>query len=188
MHRRNEKGFSNHANRGINISTKRETLPSMTSRLNPSDSSLSFDLVVPGMIAANTKQMMRLIAQDMCKSIGISERILAERLMEREKMSPSAMGDGIAIIQLPLSGLKNPVNAFIRLKNPVSMGAVDNKAVDIVCVLLTPEREGSSYLRSLARLSRLLRNAQTCAKLRASSDEKTIRNILEQSSIQQMAA
>jgi PTS system nitrogen regulatory IIA component len=91
-------------------------------------------------------------------------------------------------MQLPMSGLQNALTVFIKLKNPVDMAAPDSKPVDIVCVLMTPEREGPIYLRTMARLSRLLRNAAICERLRAAPDEKTIRMILDQSSTQLMAA
>lgn len=160
----------------------------MLSRMNASDSSIQFDLVISSMIAVNHKQVMRLAAQEVAKVIGITERILADRFVEKEKENPSAIGDGISILQLQMGSLQNSLNVFIRLKNPVAMGAPDNKDVDILCLLLTPEREGSAYLRTLARLSRLLRNERTCTKLRAAADEKAIRQILEQSSINQIAA
>lgn len=161
----------------------------MTARINPMDaSSLHFDSVIPSLVAANHKQMIRLAAHEVAKVIGISERILADRLSEQEKETPSTMGDGIAITHLHISGLKEAINIFIRLKNPIDMEAADKKDVDLVCLLLTPEREGSAYLRTMARISRLLRNAQICAMLRSAQNEKAIRNIFDQTSIQQLAA
>lgn len=160
----------------------------MPSRTAPSDTSIHFDLVVPSLVAANRKQVTPLIAHEIAGVIGIKERILADRLIEKEKQNPSAMGDGIALMHLHMSSLQNAMTVFVKLKNAVDMAAPDNKPVDIVCVILTPEREGSSYLRTMARLSRLLRNGLICAKLRAAGDEKSIRTILEQSSVQLMAA
>ncbi len=162
----------------------------MPTRLNTtvSEAPVHFDVVVPSLIAATHKQVIRLAAHEVAKVIGIGERILTDRLVEEEKENPSAMGEGISVTHLHISGLKKSVNIFIRLKNPVTMGAPDNKDVDLICLLLTPEREGASYLRTMARISRLLRNAQICIKLRAAKSEKEIRTILDQSSIQLMAA
>jgi len=158
-------------------------------RLNTTqESSTYFDIVIPSLVAANRKQVVRLIAHEIAEVIGIKERILAERLTDKEKETPSAIGDGVSVTHLHLSGLQNPINAFIRLKNAVPMDAPDNKDVDLICLLLTPEREGSAYLRTLARTSRLLRNEMFCTKLRAAQNEKAIRSILDQSSIQVLAA
>ena len=160
----------------------------MTLRNAITENSIHFDVVLPYLIAANQKQVIRLAAHEIAKVIGIGERILVDRLTEKEKESPSAIGGGIAVTHLHISGLNESVNVFIRLKNAVAMNAPDNKDVDIICVLLTPEREGRLYLRTLARTSRLLRNTQICAKLRAAYGEKEIRNILDQSATQLMAA
>ncbi len=160
----------------------------MTLRSIHAEPAISFDLVIPSLVVPNKKQLTRLVAQEIAKVIGIKERILADRLSETERQNPSAMGDGLSMMHLPMSSLQNAMNVFIKLKNPVDFGAPDNKPVDLICVILTPEREGSSYLRTMARLSRLLRNAQICERLRTASDEKTIRTVLGQSSTKLMAA
>lgn len=156
--------------------------------MNSMETSIPFDLILPSLIAANHKQLISHSAREISKLIGIKERILAERLLEREKESPSAIGDGIAITHLHISGLKNSVNVLLRLRNPIPMNAADKQDVDIVCYLLTPEREGTAYLRNLARLSRLLRNADICHKLRTVEDEKSMRAVLEQHTSSRMAA
>lgn len=160
----------------------------MFTRSAPQDSSMIFDIVVSGMIAANHKQVQRMIAHEVSKSIGITERIFAERLAEAEKANPPAIGEGIAIIHMQISGLKEATSAFIRLKNPVEMDAPDNRGVDIICLLLTPEREGQVYLRDLARLSRFLRNPSICDRLRTAPDEKSLRATLESHSSGRLAA
>lgn len=139
----------------------------------------SFDLIVPSMIAANQKQVYRLIAHEVSKLMGIQERILADRLTDVEKQSVSAMGNGIALPHMHISSLNKPLSVFVKLKNPVDFKAPDHMPVDIICLLFTPQRDGTAYLRTLARLSRLLRNPQFCHKLRLAEDEKTIRSLFE---------
>ena len=145
----------------------------------PANDQISFDLVVPSMIAANQKQVYRLIAHEVSKLIGIQERILSDRLLEKEKQSASALGHGVATPHLHIGSLIKPVTIFVRLKTPVNFWAPDNLPVDIICLLLTPERDGAAYLRTLARLSRLLRNAPFCHRLRLAENEKTIRSLFE---------
>lgn len=160
----------------------------MTSRQSTTEAPLHFHLIIPNLIAANHKQALKLIAADVSKHIGIKDRILAERLVDLEKDSPSPMGDGVALAHLRISGLNEPMNIFVRFKNSVPFGSTDKRDVDLFCLILTPERQGSSYLRTLSRASRLLRNKPMCAKLKSAKDELTIRAILEQSSLELMAA
>lgn len=140
------------------------------------------------MIAPNAKHLFRQSAKQIADDIGIHERILMDRISEKEKENPSAMGGGVSILHLHMSGLRKSMNVFIRLKNAIDMGAPDKVPVDLVCILLTPEREGSAYLRTFARLSRLLRSEQVCTKLRTAPDEKSIRIALGQSAVQKLAA
>ncbi len=159
----------------------------MPTRLTPAEN-MSFDLVVPSLIAVNHKQLIKACARELATLIGIKERILADRLWEKEKTTPSAIGDGIAIVHLHISGLQNPVYALMKCRQPVAMGAADNKQVDLICFILTPEREGAAYLRTMARISRLLRNDILCERLRTAADEKTMRMILDQSGSSSLAA
>lgn len=152
------------------------------------DAPLQFQLVIPSVIAANQKQAVRAIAAEVSKIIGVKDRILAERLLEEEKDSPSAMGDGVALSHLSVSGLTQPLNVFVRFKTPVPYGAADKKDVEFMCLLVTPQRDGATYLRIIARASRLLRNKQMRTALKDAKDERTIRAILEQSSLELMAA
>lgn len=149
----------------------------------PMTDQISFDFVLPSLIAANQKQVFRMIGHELSKIIGIQERILSDRLFETERHSISAMGNGVAVSHMHLSGLIKPLSVFVKLKSPIDYNAPDNMPVDIICLLLTPERDGAAYLRTLARTSRLLRNAQFCHKLRAAEDEKAIRAHFEGTSV-----
>jgi PTS system nitrogen regulatory IIA component len=153
-----------------------------------SDAAVTFDLIIPSMIAANQKQVLRLIASHASKIIGIQERIFADRLIDKEKQSSSAMGNGVAVSHMPIGSLTQPLTVFVRLRSAVDFHAPDNLPVDLICLLLTPERDGVIHLRSLARLSRLLRDAQICSRLRQAEDEKAIRSVLDVSSARMMAA
>lgn len=140
---------------------------------------ISFDLIVPSMIAANQKQVFRLIGHEISKAIGIQERIISDRLFDNEKQSASAMGNGIAVSHMHIASLTRPLSMFVKLRTAIDYNAPDNMPVDIICLKLTPEREGASYLRDLARLSRVLRDTQFCHKLRVAEDERTIRSLFE---------
>jgi nitrogen PTS system EIIA component len=152
------------------------------------DTTIRFDLVLPQMIAANQKQIWRTAASEISKIIGIQERILGDRLIENEKQTVSAMGNGIAVPHLHLSSLTQPLNVLIRLRQGVDFKAPDNVPVDIICLLLTPEREGTAYLRTLARLSRMLRDPHFCHKVREAEDERILRSLFDLPSARMMAA
>jgi PTS system nitrogen regulatory IIA component len=55
---------------------------------------------------------------------------------------------------------------------------VDSQPVDLVFMLLAPENAGADHLKALARVSRLLRDKQTCEMLRSAPTAEAIYAIL----------
>ncbi len=90
--------------------------------------------------------------------------------MDRERLGSTAMGHGVAIPHARIKGLERIAGVFARLERPVDFEAVDGGGVDLVFCLLAPEEAGADHLRTLARVSRMLRDDETRAKLRATAD------------------
>jgi PTS system nitrogen regulatory IIA component len=93
-----------------------------------------------------------------------------EALSEREKLSSTGLGNGIAVPHARLTGLKAPVGLFARLEKPVDFLAVDDAPVDLVFMLLAPpvsHYANAMHLQALAVVSRTLRDKVVRARLRA---------------------
>jgi PTS system nitrogen regulatory IIA component len=58
--------------------------------------------------------------------------------------------------------------------------AIDEQPVDLMFLLLAPEAAGADHLKALARVSRLLRDAAMCEKLRGSDSADAIYALLTQ--------
>ena len=102
-------------------------------------------------------------------------------LLEREKMHTTAVGDGIAFphARNPLSGvLKRPLLVFGRHSKGVVFGALDNKPVQMLFLLASPNL--TDHLTMLARLSRVMRDQQLRAGLMSTArPEDVIKMIAE---------
>ena len=133
------------------------------------------DIVTPeaiaiGLNATSKKHLLQELAQRAEAAKGIEMRVALEALLERERLGPTGMGRGVAIPHARIAGLDEIVGVFARLSKPVDFDAVDGEPVDLVFALFAPEDAGANHLRALARISRCLRDASVCAKLR-SADE-----------------
>ena len=95
-----------------------------------------------------------------------------ETLNERERLGTTGVGAGIAIPHGRMAGATSITGVFARLETAIDYEAVDGQPVDLVFMLLAPENAGADHLKALARVSRLLRNQQTCEKLRAAKAPK----------------
>jgi PTS system nitrogen regulatory IIA component len=99
-------------------------------------------------------------------------------LLERERLGTTGVGCGIAIPHGKLPDLKKLYGCFARLETPIDFDAVDNEPVDLIFLLLAPESAGAAHLKALARISRVLRNAAHCEKLRAAAGPDRIYTLL----------
>lgn len=116
---------------------------------------------------------------------GLPASDVIDALIEREGLGPTGVGQGIALPHARLAGIDRVVGIFLRLEKPLNFDSVDRQPVDLVFALLAPENAGVEHLKALALVSRTLRNASVCAKLRANSDPATLHTILtEQHAIQ----
>ncbi len=86
-----------------------------------------------------------------------TERILS-RLYEREKITTTGVGDGIAFPhcrELAIPGLLLPMIALGFLEQPVDFNSIDKKPVEIVFILLSPSTRAS--IRMMSRLAYAVR-------------------------------
>lgn len=150
------------------------------------------DLVTPesvaaGLRAGSKKQALQELAREAADITGIDERAIFDVLMEREKLGTTGVGNGIAIPHGKLADIDQLYGFFAQLGKPVDFQAIDDQPVDLVFLLLAPESAGADHLKALARVSRLLRDRQTCEKLRGSDSREALYAILTDSTDSQAA-
>lgn len=105
-------------------------------------------------------------------------RSVVEALQDRESLGPTGVGGGIALPHARLSRVDHVAGIFIRAEKPFDFGSVDRKPVDLVFALLAPEDAGVEHLKALAMVSRTMRDAALCTKLRANTDPATLHAML----------
>jgi nitrogen PTS system EIIA component len=124
------------------------------------------DAVLTGLAFASKKAGMQQLGGLLGPAAGVEPRLVAERLLERERLGSTGFGNGVAIPHGRLAGINGITGAFVRLSAPVEWQAVDELPVDLVFALLSPEDAGADHLKALARVSRRLRDQRFLAKLR----------------------
>lgn len=129
------------------------------------------DLLLPATVlnqvaAANKKALLHHIGQAAAQSYGLDAKAIVSALADRERIGSTGFGGGVAIPHGKLDGLPRVVGIFARLAQPIDFQAIDDLPVDIVFALLSPPDAGADHLKSLARVSRRLRDRGFVAKLR----------------------
>jgi PTS system nitrogen regulatory IIA component len=141
------------------------------------------DLLTPGSViaslrATSKKQTLQELARRAAPIVDLHERRIFDVLVERERLGSTGVGMGIAIPHGKLFELRRLYGLFARLEKPVEFAAVDDRPVDLIFLLLAPESAGADHLKALARVSRLLRNAAICEKLRGTDSADALYALL----------
>ncbi len=139
---------------------------------------LSPKAVLASLSASSKKDILKSIAEASAALIAKDPLPIFDILWERERLGSTGVGNGIAIPHGRVPGVEQVVGFFARLPQPVDFESVDEKPVDLVFLLLAPEEAGADHLHALATISRRLRDADLCARLRAAKDSQEMYEIL----------
>lgn len=127
---------------------------------------LSNEAVSHNLVAASKKALFQSLAGMAGERLGLSPKLIADRLAERERLGSTGFGGGVAIPHGKIEGLAQVVGLFAKLAQPLEFQAIDGMPVDLVFLLLSPPDAGADHLKALARVSRRLRDRNFVAKLR----------------------
>jgi PTS system nitrogen regulatory IIA component len=128
--------------------------------------------------ASSKKRLFQDIADVAQSAYGLDAQTTVDALLERESLGPTGVGHGVALPHARLDQLDKVVGVFVMLEKPLDFGSVDRQPVDIAFGLFAPEQAGVEHLKALALVSRTLREASVCTKLRANPDAATLYTIL----------
>lgn len=142
------------------------------------ENKLFLNHIIPDLNAHNVKQVYQELSQ--CAGLHTEQNpaTIFDRLMACETCETSGIGDGVAIPHLSLSGVKDSYMALARLQQPVDFNAVDARPVDLVFLLISPEKDGPRHLSRLAGVTRMFRNKHLRQQLRGNKDKDVLQALL----------
>ena len=79
-------------------------------------------------------------------------------LTKREAQQSTGVGGGVAIPHASADGIEGIVGALLLCPKPIAFEAVDGDPVGILFAVVGPRRGVGEHLKTLARVSRLLRD------------------------------
>ena len=100
-------------------------------------------------------------------------------LLERERLQSTGIGEGVAIPHGALSQLDTQVASLLIVPDGVDFSAIDGHKVQILFAVIGPKRATGEHLKTLARVSRLLRNKSFRERLIASADARVAYGLIE---------
>ena len=148
---------------------------------------ITSDSVLANLRATSKKQALQELSKLAAQLTGEDERAIFDVLMERERLGTTGVGNGIAIPHGKMASLERLYGVFVRLETPIDFQSVDEQPVDLIFLLLAPETAGADHLKALSRVSRLLRDATACEKLRGTDTVDGLYALLTDASATQAA-
>ncbi|WP_420142202.1 PTS IIA-like nitrogen regulatory protein PtsN [Sphingomonas sp.] len=142
---------------------------------------LGAEAVLASIAVPNKKTLFQQLSACAAKLTGTDQKLILERLLDRERLGSTGFGGGIAIPHGKIEGLTKVVGVFARLDEPVEFQAIDGMPVDLVFLLLSPPDAGVEHLKALARVSRRLRDRAFVAKLRGAGSTDALYALFAQS-------
>jgi PTS system nitrogen regulatory IIA component len=121
---------------------------------------LKREFVLEQLKAGNKRDALAELAGVFAKGrIKVDSEAMLHVLLERERLGSTGIGDGIAIPHGKLPGLEEMVVSFGRSREGIAFEAMDGKPVHLFFLLMAPENSAGQHLKALAKISRMLKDA-----------------------------
>lgn len=139
---------------------------------------IASEALATGLSINGKKQLFQKVGALASVAYGIDAATVSDALMEREKLGSTGFGGGVAIPHAKIAGLSEMRGIVVLLDPPANFDAVDDAPVDIVFALLSPVDSGADHLKTLARVSRYLRDEGHVARLRGAHSAAALHALL----------
>lgn len=141
---------------------------------------VNIDTILPSVKATTKRALLSELSELAAKKTGIDKTFLFETLLEREQLGTTGIGKGVAIPHGRFPELNTPIGFFAKSEHPIAFESVDKDPVDLVFLLLTPEKAGADHLKALALISRFLKSDDMRTRLRACDTAESLYAVFEE--------
>lgn len=117
-------------------------------------------------VVASKPDALRRLGYLLSQPDGVAPSESIERVLsDRERLHSTGVGGGVAIPHGTLDGLPALRGAVLIVPDPIEFDAIDKNPVSILFALVGPKGKPGEHLKTLARISRLLREERFRAEL-----------------------
>ena len=126
---------------------------------------LTEEMIIPELISKERDSVL----EEMVRFLKEKERIvkdkeLYEKLIQRERLGSTAIGDGIAIPHCKIKEVKTPLVALAVSRKGVHFESIDGKPTHIFFLVVSSPDNPSLNLQILAAIAHLVRKAASLPK------------------------
>jgi PTS system nitrogen regulatory IIA component len=136
---------------------------------------LTSQTVIPTLASREKNAVLREVADGLAAAHPpLDKNRVLQVLLERERISTTAIGEGVAIPHGKLPGVDHVIGVFARSAEGVDFASLDGAPTHLFFVLIAPENAAADHLKALARISRLLKDEVFRRRLMAAKTRQEI--------------
>ena len=131
-----------------------------------------------GAASLHKADALHVLAELLARGTPIPSDKIEAVLREREALQSTGIGEGVAIPHGALGELDKQVAAVLTVPEGLDFEAIDDGKVNILFAVISPKRASGEHLKTLARVSRLLRSKEFRARLLGAHDGSEVFRLL----------
>ena len=140
---------------------------------------LSVQTVIPSLASHEKNAVLQELAEGLAAHYGnLDPKKVLEVLLERERISTTAIGEGVAIPHGKLPNVERVLGVFARSLDGVDFASLDGGPTYLFFVLIAPQDAAADHLKALARISRLLKDDAFRRRLLAGKNNQELYNLI----------
>jgi PTS system nitrogen regulatory IIA component len=120
--------------------------------------------------ASDKAALLHELARRAAAALDMSADVIVSALLKREELGSTGTGSGVAVPHARLAGIDKPFGLLARLVKLIDFESIDSRPVDIVFLLLLPEKAQGAQLNALACAARALRDPEAVRDIRRATD------------------
>lgn len=134
--------------------------------------------VIPHLRAPHVRHVISEMSRLAATETSLDHELILQAVLTRGETSSFGFGRGVAVPHAMVPGLRQPIGVFARLNPAQDFEAADDVPSDLVFLLLSPEDDDPTHLRTLACVVRRLRDREVAARLRSAEGAEAIHSVL----------
>lgn len=140
---------------------------------------LSVQTVVPSLASREKNAVLQELSEGLVAHYrNLDQQNVLDVLLERERISTTAIGEGVAIPHGKLPNVDRVLGVFARSLEGVDFASLDGAPTHLFFVLIAPENAAADHLKALARISRLLKDEAFRRRLLAGKDSQELYTLI----------
>jgi len=122
--------------------------------------------------------VLRRVAALLAHGTSVETSDILHVLLEREALQSTGIGEGVAIPHGFPADLDVQVAAVLTIPEGIEFDSIDGSKVQLVVAVVGPKRSTGEHLKTLARISRILRSTAFRARLLEARSAKEVYDLL----------